>query len=162
MFWKVSGELWEAFNPQLPPSHCYFYGSVVCRWWKTLQVFKSLPYFVIIPFLSLGWVGRVVDIRAGLNLSQSIFCWFLREYCLIIWVWGLGEVWSNPQSETDGQSGIPLPLENWTPVFNNELKLPPSSRFRSSRYALNTHSAQINTHTHTRTFQMPLSPVGET
>lgn len=129
---RFTGELWEAFEDKLPLLLCYFYDSVVYRWWKTPQVLKSVHYFVIILFLCLGgW--SCVDISAALNLSQSLFCWFLGECCLIIA--GLGEVWKgwwgvqspNPQRETDGQSGISLPLENWTDVLNNELKhtLPP-------------------------------------
>lgn len=127
---SFTGELWEAFRDKLPFS-CCFYDSVVYKWWKTPQVLKSVHYFVIIPFLCLGGWSRV-DVSAGLNLSQSLFCWFLGECCLIIagvggWKGWWGVQSSNPRSETHGQSGISLPLENRTDVLNNELKasLPP-------------------------------------
>lgn len=87
--WKTSGK-WlrihisvgsfeKHFSLNSPPS--YFYDSVVYRWWKTPQVLKSVHYFVIISFLCLG-AWSCVDISAGLNLSQSLFCWFLGECCL--------------------------------------------------------------------------------
>lgn len=110
--WQIQSSAGSFVKPfGLDSAHFYviFYGSVVYRWWKSSQILKSVRRFAIIPFLCLGGWSRV-DISAGLNLSQSLFCWFLGA------CWGEGEVWKswwglqspNPQSEMDRQSGISL------------------------------------------------------